>query len=190
VPGARPPPCTRRRTPKTPPYILCESGSRFVFAEDKAQLTKLRERRDDLPDVEKVVLFDGEGDGNWVLSLEDVEALGKRHLQEHPNSVRERADAIPTEQLATLIYTSGTTGKPKGVRLPHRAWVYEGVAIASFGILDEADLQLLWLPLAHAFGKVLISAQLECAWARWDRSGQERRSSRRTDRLRTSRTPP
>ncbi len=47
-----------------------------------AQLQKLRERRDDLPDLEKVVLFDGAGDCNWVLSLGDVEALGTRHLQQ------------------------------------------------------------------------------------------------------------
>jgi long-chain acyl-CoA synthetase len=146
-------------------YILRDSASRFVFAEDEAQLQKLLERRDDLPDLEKVVLFDGAGDGDWVLSLEDVEALGAHHLHEHPKSVRERVDAISAEQLATLIYTSGTTGKPKGVRLSHRAWVYEGSTIASFKILNEDDLQLLWLPLAHAFGKVLISAQLACGFA-------------------------
>jgi long-chain acyl-CoA synthetase len=146
-------------------YILHDSESRFVFAEDEAQLQKLRDRRDDLPDLEKVVLFDGAGDGDWVLTLDDVMALGKRHLQEHPTSVRDRAKEIPAEQLATLIYTSGTTGKPKGVRLPHRAWVYEGATIASFDILSQDDLQLLWLPLAHAFGKVLISAQLACGFA-------------------------
>jgi long-chain acyl-CoA synthetase len=146
-------------------YILHDSGSRFVFAEDEAQLQKLRERRDDLPDLEKVVLFDGAGDGDWVLTLDDVVAMGHKHLQEHPRSVRDRADGIPGEQLATLIYTSGTTGKPKGVRLSHRAWVYEGATIAGFGILDDDDLQLLWLPLAHAFGKVLISAQLACGFA-------------------------
>ncbi len=43
--------------------------------------------------------------------------------------------------------------------------MYEGETIADFGILDENDLQLLWLPLAHAFGKVLISAQLACGFA-------------------------
>src|SRR6476661_4316285 len=87
-------------------YILRDSGSRFVFAEDEAQLEKLIERRDDLPDLEKVVLFEGAGDGEWVLSLDDVEELGNHHLQEHPKSVRERADAIRGGQLATLIYTS------------------------------------------------------------------------------------
>ncbi|MGE2715008.1 AMP-dependent synthetase/ligase [Mycolicibacterium litorale] len=146
-------------------YILSDSQSRFVFAEDETQLQKLRDGRDELPELEKVVLFDGDGDGDWVLSLADVTELGRTHLEQHPSAVRDRAAAITSDQLATLIYTSGTTGKPKGVRLAHRAWVYEGDTIAGFGILGEDDLQLLWLPLAHAFGKVLISAQLACGFA-------------------------
>lgn len=146
-------------------YILGDSESRIVFAEDTAQLDKLRERREELPNLDKVVLFDGSGDGEWVTTLADLIELGREHLRSNPSSVRDRADAITTDQLATLIYTSGTTGKPKGVRLPHRAWVYEGQTVAGFGILGEDDLQLLWLPLAHAFGKVLISAQLACGFA-------------------------
>lgn len=146
-------------------YILADSESRFVFAEDDAQLEKLRDKRDELPNLEKVVLFDGTGDGDWVLNLADVVDLGRKHLEEQPSAVRDRSAAITSDQLATLIYTSGTTGKPKGVRLAHRAWVYEGETIAGFDILHEDDLQLLWLPLAHAFGKVLISAQLACGFA-------------------------
>uniref|UniRef100_UPI003F9E839A AMP-binding protein n=1 Tax=Mycobacterium sp. TaxID=1785 RepID=UPI003F9E839A len=84
---------------------------------------------------------------------------------EHPSGVRTRADAITPQQLATLIYTSGTTGRPKGVRLPHSAWAYEGTAVARLKILGEDDLELLWLPMAHAFGKVLITAQLACGFA-------------------------
>ncbi|WP_278260238.1 AMP-binding protein [Nocardioides convexus] len=61
--------------------------------------------------------------------------------------------------LATLIYTSGTTGKPKGVRTLHKAWVFEGEAIKAQDILHEDDLQFLWLPMAHSFGKVLLSTQ-------------------------------
>lgn len=146
-------------------YILGDSESRFVFAEDEGQLDKLRERREELSGVEKVILFDGDGDGDWAITLAELLETGRAHLKDHPDDVRERAQAIGTDQLATLIYTSGTTGKPKGVRLAHRAWVYEGETIAGFGILDENDLQLLWLPLAHAFGKVLISAQLACGFA-------------------------
>ena len=64
-----------------------------------------------------------------------------------------------------MIYTSGTTGRPKGVRLQHKSWTYEGAAIQAQGILDETDLQFLWLPMAHSFGKVLLSTQLACGFA-------------------------
>jgi long-chain acyl-CoA synthetase len=146
-------------------YILADSDSRIVFAEDDKQLAKLTERRNDLPNLAKVVVFDGAGDGDWVITLDDLTALGAKHLAEHPSSVRTTAEEITADRLATLIYTSGTTGKPKGVRLRHEAWVYTGAAINDMNLLDENDLQLLWLPLAHAFGKVLISTQLACGFA-------------------------
>src|SRR5262249_2045748 len=53
------------------------------------------------------------------------------------------------------MYTSGTTGLPKGVMLTHDAWVYEADAIDALGFMNPADVQLLWLPLAHVFAKVL-----------------------------------
>jgi long-chain acyl-CoA synthetase len=146
-------------------YILADSESRIVFAEDETQLGKLKEHRDDLPNLGKVVVIDGAGDGDWVITLDDLAALGAKHLAEHPSSVRTAAEEITSDRLATLIYTSGTTGKPKGVRLRHEAWVYTGAAINDMGLLGEDDLQLLWLPLAHAFGKVLISTQLACGFA-------------------------
>ncbi|MEU7479736.1 AMP-dependent synthetase/ligase [Lentzea sp. NPDC042327] len=64
------------------------------------------------------------------------------------------------DDLATLIYTSGTTGTPKGVELTHANWVTTAEAIASLGILREDDLHFLWLPLSHAFGKVLTMAMI------------------------------
>jgi long-chain acyl-CoA synthetase len=146
-------------------YILADSESRIVFAEDDKQIAKLTEHRSDLPNLTKVVVFDGAADGDWVMTLNDLAALGAKHLAEHPSSVRTTAEAITADRLATLIYTSGTTGKPKGVRLRHEAWVYTGAAISEMDLLGEDDLQLLWLPLSHAFGKVLISTQLACGFA-------------------------
>jgi long-chain acyl-CoA synthetase len=118
-----------------------------------------------LPNLAKVVVFDGAGDGDWVITLDDLAEQGAKYLADHPSCVRTVAEEIPGDRLATLIYTSGTTGKPKGVRLRHEAWVYTGAAIADMDLLGEDDLQLLWLPLAHAFGKVLISTQLACGFA-------------------------
>lgn len=146
-------------------YILADSESRVVFAEDDAQVAKIRANRAELPRLEKIVVFEGTTDGDWVIGLDDLIALGENYLSANPTAVDEAVAAIRTDQLATLIYTSGTTGKPKGVRLTHSSWTYEGAVIESQEILDESDLQFLWLPMAHSFGKVLLSAQLACGFA-------------------------
>src|SRR4051794_33270258 len=146
-------------------YIVADSECRVVFAEDESQVSKLREHRSELPHLDKVVLFDGAADGDWVITLEDLSTLGEKHLAENADAVTQAIDAIQPDQLATLIYTSGTTGKPKGVRLRHSSWTYEGAAIQAQQILTEDDVQFLWLPMAHSFGKVLLSTQLACGFA-------------------------
>ena len=146
-------------------YIVGDAECQVVFAEDDVQIKKLADRRADLPTVAKVITFDGTTDGDWVISLDALADLGEKYLVEHPDAIATTVAAIKPEQLATLIYTSGTTGRPKGVRLTHRAWVYEGAAIEAQDILDEKDLQFLWLPMAHSFGKVLLSTQLACGFA-------------------------
>jgi long-chain acyl-CoA synthetase len=146
-------------------FILADSGCRVVFAEDDEQVAKIAEHRSALPELGTVVTFDGTPDGDWVLGLEDLQRLGDDLLAHNPQVVQQRVDATGPDSLATLIYTSGTTGRPKGVRLRHASWTYEGAAVQALGILDESDLQFLWLPMAHAFGKVLLSAQLACGFA-------------------------
>ncbi|MFF4949878.1 AMP-dependent synthetase/ligase [Streptomyces chattanoogensis] len=148
-------------------YILADSGSRVLIAEDAAQLAKAREQRAGLPELAHVVVIDeadaqpaeGDPDG-WVLSLADLEKRGAAHLEENPDCVTERVAALRADQLATLIYTSGTTGRPKGVRLPHDCWAYMARAIQATGLVTEDDVQYLWLPLAHVFGKVLTAGQI------------------------------
>lgn len=149
-------------------FILADSGSRLVFAENDEQIAKLREHRDALPSVRTVVTIEGTPDDGaepWVISLDQLAERGAAHLAEHPDAVDERVAAIRPEQLATLVYTSGTTGRPKGVRLRHSGWTYEGAAMAALDLLGPDDLQFLWLPLAHALGKVLLTLQLQLGFA-------------------------
>ncbi|WP_428268872.1 AMP-dependent synthetase/ligase [Haliangium sp.] len=141
-------------------YILADAACRVAFAEDDIQLSKLRAKRDELPELTHVILFDGDGDGDWVIGLDQLEERGRAYLDQHPKVLDEIAAAIEPEDLATLIYTSGTTGRPKGVRLVHDCWAYEGEAIAAVGLTGPEDLQYLWLPLAHSFGKVLTAGQI------------------------------
>jgi long-chain acyl-CoA synthetase len=141
-------------------YIVANSGSRVVVAENQAQVDKLLEHRAELPDVTRVVIIDGNGDGDWVITLGELEQQGKQLLADAPNAVEERVGAVGPDQLASLIYTSGTTGRPKGVRLTHGAWTYTAAAIDSLGVLGPDDLNFLWLPLAHSFGKVMLALPL------------------------------
>jgi long-chain acyl-CoA synthetase len=142
-------------------YILSDSGSRIVFAEDDTQIAKLRAQRDHLPDLIRVVTFDGTVDGEWVIGMADLQAQGARLLAERPTVVDEAVAAVQPEHLATLIYTSGTTGRPKGVELPHRCWTYVGAGAEALDLVSADDLQYLWLPLAHSFGKMLEAVQLQ-----------------------------
>jgi long-chain acyl-CoA synthetase len=148
-------------TPEECAYILTDSASRLVFAEDENQLAKLKEVRAELPEVIKVILVDGApGDDDWVLTLDQLEELGRKHASEHPGELAQIIGSIEKDHLATLIYTSGTTGKPKGVELVHDCWIFEAQAIADMNIISIDDHQYLWLPLAHSFGKVLEAMQL------------------------------
>ncbi|MBT3156978.1 AMP-dependent synthetase/ligase [Streptomyces sp. CHA1] len=149
-------------------FILADSESRVLIAEDAEQLAKAREKRAELPHLAHVVVLDPAGaeaaDGDpegWVLSLADLEKRGASRLEREPELIKERVAAITADQLATVIYTSGTTGRPKGVRLPHDNWSYMAKAIAATGLVGQDDVQYLWLPLAHVFGKVLTSGQIE-----------------------------
>ncbi|RDD86922.1 long-chain fatty acid--CoA ligase [Streptomyces parvulus] len=145
-------------------YILSDSESRVLIAEDAAQLAKAREKRAELPDLTHVVVIDAAGadtSEDWILTLDELERSGAARLETDPELVAKRVGALTKDQLATLIYTSGTTGKPKGVRLPHDCWSYMAKAIAATGLVGGDDVQYLWLPLAHVFGKVLTSGQIE-----------------------------
>jgi long-chain acyl-CoA synthetase len=147
-------------------YILSDSESRVVFAEDDEQVKKLIEQRAVLPHVTTAVTFEPSALGeDWVISLADLEQRGADLLAAEPAVIKQRVEGITGDSLATLIYTSGTTGKPKGVRLSHDGWTYEAFSMKASGILSVDDLEFRWLPMAHSFGKVLLSAQLATGYS-------------------------
>ncbi len=127
----------------------------------------LRELADKTPDLAHVVLLEGAGGGDVIGSFRWTtwpSAAASCWPRTRARSTRSSPASRP-DHLATLIYTSGTTGRPKGVELIQDNWTYEGAAVDRLGILRPDDLQYLWLPLSHSFGKVLLAAQLQIGFA-------------------------
>ena len=150
-------------TPEDCAFILADSETRYAFVEDASQVDKLRAHKAETPKLTKLILIDGAPDakdGDWVISLADLESKGAELLAKDPKAVDDVVAGVEGKHLATLIYTSGTTGKPKGVRLLHECWAYASDAIDAIKLWGASDVQYLWLPMSHSFGKVLMSGHI------------------------------
>jgi long-chain acyl-CoA synthetase len=97
--------------------------------------------RGSLPSLREIIPFD------WLEKLEADGRLAK-HLRPEP---------VAEDDLATLIYTSGTTGPPKGCMLTHRNLVTAATCVVE-GLQAPGDVVLLFLPLAHSYGRLAHQA--------------------------------
>lgn len=141
-------------------YITEDCGAVLAIAEDAEQLEKLQKFKDALPRVRKVIVMNGDVDGTeWTVRWDDVQQRGKDRLGELRGEITERASALDESSILTLIYTSGTTGRPKGVVLTHGNLVGVSEASLQMQLIKQSDVQLLFLPMAHVFAKML-----ECVW--------------------------
>jgi long-chain acyl-CoA synthetase len=118
-------------------YILGHCEAVLAFAEDDEQARKLVSIRGTLPNLREIIPFD------WLEKLESDGRLA-RHLQPEP---------VEEDDLATLIYTSGTTGPPKGCMLTHRNLAAAALRVVE-GMHEPGDVVLLFLPLAHSYGRL------------------------------------
>jgi long-chain acyl-CoA synthetase len=122
-------------------YILEHSEAVLAFTEDEEQTRKLVSVRGALPALREIMPFE------WIEKLESDGRLA-RHLQPEP---------VAEDDLATLIYTSGTTGAPKGCMLTHRNLVTAATCVVE-GLQHPGDVVLLFLPLAHSYGRLAHQA--------------------------------
>jgi len=146
-------------------YILSDSDSKLVVAEDMSQVAKVTDHAQLADVIPVIVVMDGKSDGKRVIAWEDFLNEGRAYLAQHPTSVEERLASVTKDSLATLIYTSGTTGRPKGVRLKHGSWTYLAESIMLMELTKPGMLAYLWLPLSHSFGKSMMAFQLRFGFA-------------------------
>ncbi|NIY62251.1 AMP-dependent synthetase/ligase [Streptomyces malaysiensis] len=99
----------------------------------------------------------------WQMDAGDLSRLREEGAGVSDAQVDERRDAVRAEDTATIIYTSGTTGRPKGCVLTHANLLYDARAaiVALREIFDEDASTVLFLPLAHAFARIIEVACVE-----------------------------
>ncbi|HEX6782848.1 MAG TPA: long-chain fatty acid--CoA ligase [Solirubrobacterales bacterium] len=165
--GATVVPIYQTNSPEECRYVLENSDSKVVVVEDAEQLEKVREVRDQLPQLEHVVLMTGAGTED-AISMEDLAAKGGGGDDATWATLYE---AVTPQDICTFIYTSGTTGPPKGCIISHGNYRAMLDMVRETSVIEEGDLTYLYLPLAHSFALLiqLGSYDLGTAIAYWER---------------------
>ena len=132
-------------------YIINHSDAVLVFAENQTQLDKLFEIRSNLPNIKRVILFNGEPPvDDWVISYDQFLSLGK----DVPDTAfEERIAQVTPEDTAGIVYTSGTTGVPKGVVLTHDNITFTCQSVYNSATFFDDEEMFVFLPLAHVFAR-------------------------------------
>jgi long-chain acyl-CoA synthetase len=134
-------------------WILTDSAAVAAVVESAGH-ARLLTGLGDLPDLRASWRIEA-GSGSDLPSLDDLVASGR---DQDASELDRRIAALRPEDLATLIYTSGTTGRPKGCELSHANFIAEiTAAVDCLPELFEDDdaATLLFLPLAHVFGRMI-----------------------------------
>ncbi|MEJ7798861.1 MAG: long-chain fatty acid--CoA ligase [Solirubrobacteraceae bacterium] len=149
--------------------ILEHSGSTAIFCEDDEQVAKLREIRDELPELRRIVVFEGDSEGAMTLN-----ALRAGGVDVTDDQLAERENLAGPDDTATIVYTSGTTGPPKGCELSHanlRADVEMLRRRVEFSGSGSGDVVYIFLPLAHVLSRIvqLVTLDAGAVLAYWHR---------------------
>ncbi|TMM04059.1 MAG: long-chain fatty acid--CoA ligase [Actinobacteria bacterium] len=139
--GAAPFSIYNTSAPEQIEFVVSDSGARVAVTE-QALLPNLLRAREHLPDLEHVIVIDGDTPAGCI-ALSDVEGANADF------DVRASAAAVEPEDLVTLIYTSGTTGPPKGVEVTHRNLLAMIRAVRELIPMQPGMRVISWLPAAH-----------------------------------------
>jgi long-chain acyl-CoA synthetase len=129
-----------------------DSGSRFAFAEDQEQLDKFLAGWQDMPDLEKIIVFENYklGNDSRVMGWDSLNALGNKENHDRRDATyTERLRAVQPTDLSALVYTSGTTGRPKGTMLTHQNLIAASNFLNAALPTGTTDRGLAFLPMAH-----------------------------------------
>ncbi len=156
-------------SPEECEWVVSNSESRFVVAEDATQVAKILAVRERLPKLEQIVAIDA---AEGAIALDDLRERGRAR---DPQEIAERVAAVKPEDPYTIIYTSGTTGPPKGCVLTHGNYRDVTRMCEEFDVIAAGEPVYLYLPLAHSYALLiqLLSVDLGAPLAYWSGDPQQ-----------------
>lgn len=164
--GAIVAPIYQTNSPVECQYVIEHSGARFLVVEDEAQLEKIRQVKDQLPDLETVIMMLGKSDD--TVSMDELMERGSKG---DPGGFEKSWQSVKPEDTCKIIYTSGTTGPPKGCVISHGNYRSMLDMSESVEILGAGETTFLYLPLAHVFALLIQYGTLDVGGriAYWER---------------------
>src|ERR1700754_2020282 len=139
-------------------YLVNDSRTKVIFAEDEEQLDKILSCRARCPTLERIVVFDMEGlnafSDPMVMSLAEFMALGSNHIVDHETLWDEMVASRGASDLAILVYTSGTTGPPKGAMHSNRSVTHQLRHANDLYPSTDDEERLVFLPLCHVAERI------------------------------------
>jgi long-chain acyl-CoA synthetase len=137
-------------------FRLAHSGCRMIIVSG-TQARKILEIRGQLPELERIILFDGESDtGRGIHSFREILGRGEDFLRTRRDEFTAIWRSVGGADPANICYTSGTTADPKGIVLTHRNYtanVEQAYAILPF---PPSYCSLLILPWDHSFAHTVM----------------------------------
>ncbi|MCF6321178.1 MAG: AMP-binding protein [Rhizobiaceae bacterium] len=148
--GAIAVPLARLFAPDALVYRLKHSGARIVVTNQEGY-EKISTVRGDLPDLETVLVVDGDGG----LDFERVVKAANAQF----SSVNTKSD-----EPALIIYTSGTTGPPKGALHAHRVLLGHIPGLQTHHEFIPKPQDVAWTPADWAWAGGLLNILLPCLY--------------------------
>lgn len=145
-------------------YILGFSDCWISFAENRRQLEKILSKKEDLPKLTTILLFDpareedrraGAEVGVRILDFGELGAMGKKRRAGSAAEIEGEMEKGRRDDIATIIFTSGTTGEPKGVMLTHGNFLHQLKSLPGIIAVQPGDIWLSVLPVWHSFERIM-----------------------------------
>ncbi|MCR4823496.1 MAG: long-chain fatty acid--CoA ligase [Treponema sp.] len=161
-------------------FITAYADCAFGFFENEKQLAKILEKKEEVPLLKTVILFDKmseEGETKareaglnfyyFDLLLEDGRKILNENPQEKKAQIEAEMEKTSPDDVATMIFTSGTTGTPKGVMLTHNNYISQLSVIHDFITCKEGDWWMTILPVWHVFERLIqyVAVHMKCGLA-------------------------